>query len=1622
MASQAPRTPEPTPGAKAAAGVKAPDFRAPDFPALDFPVVGLGASAGGLEAFRRFFEAAPADGGMAYILIQHLDPSHESLMAELLAARTAMPVRQAADGMAIERDHVYVIAPGTYLAIEDGALRLSEPRERHGARLPFDFFLHSLAGACGARAVAVILSGTGGDGSLGLRAVRERGGLVIAQDPGEAAFDGMPRAAIATGCVSLVLPVAEIPEAIRRQGGQNRPVIGPEAKRPGAGPGAPRRDAGPEATAGQLAAIVELLRSRTPHDFTLYKEGTLLRRIERRMAVTGIADWAAYLEALGGNAGEIDLLARDLLINVTHFFRDPQAFETLAEAVVAGLVRDPPPDRPLRVWVPGCSTGEEAYSLAMLFLEAAAEAKRPVKLQIFASDVDKEAVAAARAGLYPESIETEVSPARLARFFIREPAGYRVVPDLRGLVVFTVQDVLSDPPFSRLDLVSCRNLLIYLRPDAQKRILLLFHFALREGGVLFLGGSETVGDLDDRFVPIDKPQRLYRHIGRVRPGDVDFPTGAGAGTRALWPRPPPRPEAPGADFGELMRGVLLNAYAPASVLVNRKHEALYTLGPTDRYLRVAPGEPSRNLLAMVREGLRIKLRPALRRAEQEQKRVIVTGVALDRDGDAVTVTIGIQPVRSNSEDLLVVSFTDEPRPEAQPAAETGGAVDPARIAELERELDSTRAELQAAIRDLEVANEEQRAINEEAMSVNEEFQSTNEELETSKEELQSLNEELVALNSQLQETIEQQRKTANDLQNILNSSDVATLFLDGRLNIRFFTPAAKSLFGVIATDIGRPLADLARRFDDPGLLDDAQAVLSRLAPRQREVRTDAGSWHIRRILPYRTHDDRIEGVVITFADISEVKAVEHDLDAARAYAESVIDTVHQPLVVLDRTLRVVSANRAFYRVFGLQPGETVGRSFAAGDGASDRLPGLRDFLELVRAASVPVEDHEIEIDLPPLGRRQLLVNARTIRHGPPGEPLILLAIDDITERKHAAASMKAAKRQAEQANVGKSRFLAAASHDLRQPLQTLNLIQGVLARKLGGDKAAAELVARLGETLGAMAGMLNTLLDINQLEAGIVRTEIGSFPIADILERLGSEFGYHTQARGLGWRVVGCGAVVRSDPHLLEQIVRNLLSNAVKYTSHGRVLLGCRRHDDRLRIEIWDTGSGIPESQRQAVFEEFTQLDNAARETSKGLGLGLAIVKRLADMLGHAVTVRSVPGKGSVFSVEVPVAAVRGPARLPAHAPPALAAGAPAGTTILIVEDDPAVREALELLFDLEGYHTASVADGPLALALTAQGGPQPDLIIADYNLPGPLNGAQLIEHLRQGPGLRRPAVILTGDISIGTLQDISRRGCRHLAKPVRPAELLRLIQDLLSQPSGPAALPAPDTGPEPEPVQVQAQAQAHAPAQVPSGEDGPAPPLAMFVVDDDAALREALRALLESEHRTVETYPSAEAFLDAWSPGRDGCLLVDAHMPGLSGIGLIERLVADGHALPAIVITGFGDVHMAVRAMKAGALDFIEKPVRSDELLAAIDRAVALSRDHTKVEAAHKHAADLLAGLTERQRQIMDMVLAGHPSKNIAADLGISQRTVENHRAAIMKKTGAKSLPALARLAIGSA
>ena len=1438
--------------------------------AAPLSIVAIGASAGGLEATSRLFDALPATTGMAFIVVQHLEPSHRSLMVELLAGHTAMPVAEASDGCLLAADHVYVIPPGHYLSVSAGALHLSAPDARHGARLPIDHLLKSLAKSCGQQTVAVILSGTGADGSGGLSALRAAGGLAIAQAPDEAEFSGMPHAAIATGLIDHVLTLADMPRVLANFA-LRKPVRLANTATPNA-----RQPAGDEPA--DLAAILDFLQEKTPHDFRRYKPGTIARRIARRMALLAIplGDLAGYLARLRAEPEECDLLAKDLLINVTSFFRDPKVFETLETVIIPEMIEKLPAGQPLRIWVAGCSTGEEAYSIAMICHDVILATRRDIKLQIFASDLDSDAIAAAREGLYPPDIAGAVSADRLARYFIVEEDGYRVAPTLRAHVVFTVQNLLSDPPFSRMDLVSCRNLLIYLNAEAQAKVIALFHFALRDGGKLVLGTSETIAKAEGRFEPIAKTDCCYRHVGHSRPGAPEFPFRFNDRLPRMANAGQDSPPARQASLADLCNRAVLASHAPAAVLINRQHECLFSLGPTHRFLRVAPGYASLDLLAMASPSLRTKLRLAISRACTAEPSVDGGRARITVDGDTVWFRIEVQCLVEAGEELLLVCFVEQPAPGPSTPSEHGTA-DALRIAELERELEATQAELQISIHERDLANQEQKAINEEALSVNEEFQSTNEELLTSKEELQSLNEELTALNGQLQETLDRQLLASDDLQNVLYSTNVGTLFLDKDLRIRFFTPAVKALFNVIPGDIGRPLADLAGATTDGELLADARKVLAGAPTIEREVPTPNDTWFQRRIFPYLTHNGKVEGVVITFADITE------------------------------------------HRLF--------------------------------------------------------------------------------------EAAMDASKQGAERANLAKSRFLAAASHDLRQPLQSLTLLQELLVQCVEGEKPK-KLLLRFEQTLRAMSGMLNALLDINQIEAGAVQPKPVIFAIADVFDRLRNEIGYMAQTRGLDFRMLPTTAMVESDPRLIEQMHRNLLGNAIKYTPKGRVLLGW--------IEVYDTGIGIAADELKAIFEEFHQVDNAARESSRGLGLGLSIVQRLGHLLGADVDVRSMLGKGSVFAITLPLRSAPGvsPAKLlPLNEEEKTTHGH--GRKIMVVDDDPDVLDLLELLLKSDGYTVQPAPDATAAIQMLAGSTIRPEILLTDYNLPNGLNGLDLVSQLRAMTDPALPAIILTGDISTETMTRIAAQNCIQLSKPVDPRALMLAIERLRLR-EAPPVLPlvAPpvalsDTGPVSGPVS----------GPVVRLVDGVAP--TTYIVDDDPEIRILIRELLEGHGLAARDFESAEAFLDSYRPGGVGCLLVDAHMPGMSGVGLLGALRARGDHIPVILITGDGDVGLAVDAMRTGACDFIEKPVGGDELLASIGRAIDLSHGIRMVDAVQEQAAAHIAELTDRQREVMAMVLAGHPSKNIAADLDISQRTVENHRAAIMHRMGVKSIPELARLVL---
>jgi two-component system CheB/CheR fusion protein len=950
--------------------------------AADFPIVGLGASAGGLEAFERFFREVPPDNGMAFVLVTHLDPDHASVLTEILQRSTAMPVLEAQDQVTVTPNTVYIIPPNRDMAIFHGVLQLSLPESPRGHRMPIDAFLRSLAEDQGERAIGVLLSGTGTDGTLGLRAVLGAGGVSFVQEPATAKYDGMPTSAIQAGSATYVLPVEAMPEALLA-GNRTLTV---------------RQEAPPAAVAG-LNRILMLLRSGTGHDFSQYKKTTIGRRIERRMLQHEIEDTEVYARYLKEHPAEVQLLVKELLINVTSFFRDPEAFETLKKDILPQLFAGKPEGSVFRVWVAGCATGEETYSIAMLLREFMDETRQEFKVQIYSTDLDDDAIAVARASTYPLSMLQDVVPERLHRFFVKEETGYRVKKEIRGKVVFAIHNVIKDPPFTKLDLVSCRNLMIYLEPELQDRLIATFQFALRPGGALFLSPSESIGAHSDLFAPLSREWRIYRATHFVSPARAVMAGGLSPvadGGDIEQHETVKNPKEP--NFAELIRRVLLQSYAPASVVTDLKGTILFVHGETGKYLRPAPGQATLNVVEMARDDLQLELRAALHNAAKEGAPAVSRELSVNNDGDIQPLTLTVRPLsgRDAGEDLLLISFQDVAR--AAPGKPARGkraarSVEARRIEELERDLAYTKENLQAIIEEQQTSNEELESTNEEMQSTNEELQSTNEELETSKEELESVNEELVTVNAELQARIVQFTSLQDDMKHLLDSNNIGTVFLDEHLAIRRFTRDAVLAYHLVASDVGRPLRDIKSDLEGDDLLVEAQAVLQSQVPTEREVRTTDGASYLARVQPYRTLDNVVRGVVLTFVPLTERERMREELGEARKLAEAIIDTVREPLIVLDSALRIVSASRSFYERFHVTPDETVGRPLYELGNYQWNIPTLRELLETVLLRHRSFEDYVVEHEFPAIGRRKVLLSARRIVRKTKDAELILLAIE-----------------------------------------------------------------------------------------------------------------------------------------------------------------------------------------------------------------------------------------------------------------------------------------------------------------------------------------------------------------------------------------------------------------------------------------------------------------------------------------------------------------------------------------------------------------------------------------------------------------------------------------------------
>ncbi|SMF28269.1 two-component system, chemotaxis family, CheB/CheR fusion protein [Alteromonadaceae bacterium Bs31] len=988
------------------------------------PIVGIGASAGGLEAFETFFRVCPEGTGMAFVLVPHLDPGHESLLAEILQRSTSMKVTQAQDMMALEANCVFIIPPNREMTLVKGTLRLFLPEAAPGHRLPIDIFFKSLAADQGEKAIGIVLSGTATDGTLGLSAILAAGGACIVQDPTGAKYDGMPQSAISSGFATHILQVDGMPAELIRLVNETgsaykRPAISTEKYSDG------------------IDEVLVALRASSGHDFSQYKKSTIGRRIARRMSLHGIDNEGIYARLLKENPLEVKLLFKELLINVTSFFRDPEAFVELSKNIFPRLFKDKPPGYVFRVWVAGCSTGEEAYSIAILLSELQDTGRQlrdlGITFQVFATDLDDEAITVARSGCYPAHIAEDISPERLERFFSKADEGYKVKKELRDMVVFAVQNVIKDPPFTKLDFLSCRNLMIYLESGLQNCLISTFHYALNPMGVLFLSTSESINNPPGLFLALDRKWKFYQALHASERGwprisikrDIFNPhTTLNAASRSSEVNMSNNRVKP-LSIADISHRVLLQSFAPASVTIDSAGNILYIHGDTGHYLRPAPGPVSNNVFEMAREGLQQALRSAVQRATSNAEPAFSEKVSVKTNGGFSLVQFAIQRLveAPSGDNLLLISFKNLENPHSGDAAlesvvgvnalaqdSEPGTADAGRIKALELQLAYAEETLKTQNEEQQAFYEELKSTNEELQSTNEELQSANEELETSKEELQSLNEETITVNAELNARIVQLTGIQNDMKNLLDSVGTATLFLDHQLCIRRHTPAAAKIYRLIATDDGRPLSDIASNLDldqQKLLFKDLQKVLDTLIPIEREVQTADGEWFLARIQPYRTLDNVIEGVVLTFTSITSFKHASESAQLARdklaqteravtqtalELAEGIIDMVHEPLIVLDKTLLIVSANQAFFKAFNLAALDVVGRKIDEFASKHWSISSLKALLAKVLSEDQAAEAVPVEHKHPAVGECNSLLSARRIVTAAGKTELILFSI------------------------------------------------------------------------------------------------------------------------------------------------------------------------------------------------------------------------------------------------------------------------------------------------------------------------------------------------------------------------------------------------------------------------------------------------------------------------------------------------------------------------------------------------------------------------------------------------------------------------------------------------------
>ena len=1077
-----------------------------------FPIVGIGMSAGGLEVAGAFLRAMPTDSGMAFVIVQHLDPTRESLLTELLSRETEMPLVQVQEGMRVEPNHVYVIVPAKTLLIEDGIFRLANPVERRGMRHPIDKFFTSLAADRKQKAIAIVLTGAGSNGTAGLLDIKQAGGLCIAQDPKTAKFNSMPRHAIDSDIVDYVLAPEAMPAALL-QYVQHSYITDPKPEKIEA-------DA-----ANGVDDIIELLKKSGIHDFRQYKRATLSRRIHRRMGLSHMEHLADYKALLETDQDELKALGKDLMINVTAFFRDPHAWNSLEQEAVTPLIEQAKTGDPIRVWVPACSTGAEAYSIAMLLIEHNEASGKALNVKIFATDAADHHLGAARKATFPGSMVEGLTPERLQRFFDKiDDNYYRIKQFVREIVLFAPQDLLQDPPYSRMDLVSCRNLLIYLQSAAQEKVLALAHFALREGGYLFLGNAETTGSHGNFFADVSKKHRIYRCIGKTQKPAISF---------SDWSTRDGQVQRSGSkpQLADVAIKALAKQFAPASVLIDRNYQVLHFHGVTDEFLSQPAGTPTMDLLALARDGLQMAIRTVVQKAIVESKKVTVRSTIKSAVGEQSVFVTAFQALSGEIDGALLVTFELDESTASQPALPTHSSEDYDLRHNIEVQLRAARLEMKDTVEQYETTNEELTAANEEVTSVNEELQATNEELEASKEELQALNEELSTINAQLDRKIVELGDVHDDLKNLLMGNDVATIFLDTKMNIKWFSPAIDSVFSLRNEDIGRPIANFAQKFVGGGLLEKANAAVVQLANSEIDVETFAGQTFRMRILPYQTYDNRIAGAVATFVDITDLKQNYALAKAEKDFSAAIVESVRTPLLVLNADLRIQMASAAFGRMFDIEIEKSVGEKIYDVD-AGVFVPELRVLLEDMLPEHGKIDDFEVQLTNRLEVIKDLSMYARRIEGDKDRPPSILLSIEDVTERKADIRHQEL--------------MIGELSHRVKN---TLAVVQSIASQSRRGSKTLDEFGLAFDGRLGALASANDLVIS-------------GSWKKVDLRHLVDRALRPFAQS---GQFIIVDGPPVDLHPQsslTVAMILHELATNATKYgalsTKAGTVSIGWR--------------------------------------------------------------------------------------------------------------------------------------------------------------------------------------------------------------------------------------------------------------------------------------------------------------------------------------------------------------------------------------------------------------------------------------------------------------------------------